>query len=277
MPRIRLHSLDDPRLEPYQRMKDRQLAREGNRFIAESQRVVERLLASDFPVDSVLVTDRRVEAVAPQVPESVPLYVVEEAEMTSLAGFAIHTGVLAVGRKKASPTLDALLPTDRPATLVICPEVKEQGNLGALCRVSAAFGVDGLILGPHCCDPFYRRALRVAMGTTFRVPIRRSDALLADLRVLRASHGVHLDAAVLDEGAESLRTVSRPPPPDRLGLVVGHEIEGIASELVQACDRWITLPMHLGTDSLNISVATAVFLYHFLPPDEPVRLPEAAD
>jgi tRNA G18 (ribose-2'-O)-methylase SpoU len=98
------------------------------------------------------------------------------------------------------------------------------------------------------------------MGTAFYLPIVRSVDLARDLRRLRDEYGVELVATVLDEDAESLDAVPRPP---RLGILFGNEAQGLSPEHVALCARRVTIPMKLGTDSLNVSVAAGIFLYHF--------------
>jgi tRNA G18 (ribose-2'-O)-methylase SpoU len=132
--------------------------------------------------------------------------------------------------------------------------------MGALIRISAAFGADALVLGERCCDPFWRQSIRVSMGTIFRLPLVQSQDLAGDLARLRGEWGVQLIASVLDDDAEPLAAVVRP---QRLGLLLGNEAQGLAERWIRLCDRSVTIPMQLGTDSLNVAVAAAVFLYHF--------------
>jgi tRNA G18 (ribose-2'-O)-methylase SpoU len=101
------------------------------------------------------------------------------------------------------------------------------------------------------------------MGTAFYLPIVRSDDLARDLQRLRDVHGVELVATVLDETAESLDAAGRA---ERLGILFGNEAQGLAAEHVGRCQRRVTIPMRLGTDSLNVSVAAGIFLYHFTRP-----------
>lgn len=273
MPLIFVDSLDDPRVAPYRNLKDRDLARSGDRFIAEGEQVVRRLLESDYPTESLMLSRRRVDAVAPLAPPNVPVYVLDDALVHQVVGYKFHSGVMAVGRRKAPLSLDALLSAaaDGAAlTLVILPEIANTENLGALVRISAAFGADALVLGQHCCDPFWRQSVRVSMGTIFSLPLVRSDDLLADLRILRDQWGIELAAAVVGERAEPLSGAGRGR---RLGLLFGNEAQGLGDEYVAACPRRVTIPMQLGTDSLNVAVAAAVFLYHFTretAPDQPV-------
>jgi tRNA G18 (ribose-2'-O)-methylase SpoU len=263
MPVIPVHSLDDPRLAPYRNLKERDLAREGDRFIAEGENLVKRLLASRLRTESVLLAERRVAEIAPLAPESIPIYAAPAAMVNQVLGFKFHAGVMAVGVRGASPSIDDVMAAAAAGgrvTLLICPEIEKTDNLGALIRIAAAFGVDAMILGERCCDPFFRQSVRVSMGAAFVLPIVRSDHLARDLGRLRGEFGVELIASVLDTDAERLDQVGRS---ERLGLLLGNEAQGIGGEYLVLCDRRVTIPMKLGTDSLNVAVAAGVFLYQF--------------
>src|SRR6266480_2622007 len=133
MPAIPVPSLDDPRLAPYRNLKDRELAREGDRFIAEGEHVVRRLLESDFDVDSLLLARRRQGEVAPLAPPGVPVYVVDDPLVHQIVGFKFHSGVMAVGRRKARVTLDSLMErmhNRARLTLVVLPDIANTENLG---------------------------------------------------------------------------------------------------------------------------------------------------
>jgi len=133
-----IHSIDsfaDPRVAPYRNLKDRDLAREGDRFIAESEFVVRRLIDSDFPIESVLLEDRRVEEIALIVPPHVPIYVAPKSLMTQIIGYKFHSGIIACGRRKPPATLEQIAaPPD--ATIVVCPDLNNAENLGSIIRIA---------------------------------------------------------------------------------------------------------------------------------------------
>ncbi len=258
---LAIETIEDPRLAPYRNLKDRELARLGGRFIAESDLVVRRLLASDFTVESVLVAQRKAAALAAIVPAEVPMYVLPERELDAVVGYPFHTGVLAVGLRKPSPGIDTILSKEATrSTLVICPDLSNHENLGSVIRIASALGVDAMLLGERCSDPFYRLCIRVSMGTIFSLPLLQSENLLDDLSKLRSEWGYQLTATVLDCQAEHLDGATRP---DRFGILFGNEAAGLSGEYVSACDRRVTIPMQRGTDSLNVAVAAGIFLYHF--------------
>ena len=262
----RVDSLDDPRVALYRNLKDRELERRGRHFIAEGEHLVRRLLSSDFPIDSVMLADRRVDEIAPLVRDEIPVYVVPQSLMNDILGLKFHSGVLACARRKPGQTLDAVVPRDKPQggrlTLVICPDISNVENIGSLIRLAAGFGADAMILGERCHDPFWRQSVRVSMGTIFQLPLYQSDDLARDLRRLRDEWGVELIATVLDAPpvAEPLEHARRG---EKLGILFGGEAQGLERQWTDACDRRVTIPMHHGTDSLNVAVAAGVFLYHF--------------
>jgi tRNA G18 (ribose-2'-O)-methylase SpoU len=256
-----VQSLDDPRIARYRNLKDRDLARDGARFIAEGEHVVRRLLASDYPVESVLLAQRRSGELSPFVPGGTPVYVVPDPLVHQIVGFKFHSGVAACGRRKPPATLDQVMSRlGEQAMIVVCPDIANTDNLGSLMRIAAAFGADAMVLGPHSCDPFYRQAIRVSMGAVFSLNLLQSDDLLRDLRRLRDEWAVQLVATVVDESAEPLESARRA---SRMAVLFGNEAQGLSPKLIDACDRRITIPMGLGTDSLNVSVAAGVVLYHF--------------
>ncbi len=261
MPRIAIESLDDPRVRMYRHLKASNLLRDGRLFIAEGTKLVERLLASDFQTESVLIAERREAEWGPKVPPDVPLYVVPQEVGEQLTGFNFHVGVLACGIRQPDRLLDDTLPRDTSRlTVVVCPNCDNPENLGAIIRIGSAFGIDALLLGRGCCDPFSRRVLRVSMGSALRLPIIESPDLERDVRRLREEWKLELIATVLDDTATPLSAATRSP---RAGLLFGNEADGLDDHWLSLCDRRLTIPMRLGTDSLNVAIAAGIFLHHF--------------
>jgi len=261
MPQIFVDSIDDPRLAAYRQLNQRNLTRQSGLFIAEGEKVVERLISSRFEVASLLAEAAFVERLAPQLPPDAPIYVARRELLEATIGFNFHRGVLACGRRQPPTQLAPLLAKLPPGrqTIVICDDVQDPTNLGSIIRATAAFGCAAVVLGSQCADPFSRRVLRVSMGTALHLPIVESRDLAADLAALRAAN-YEIAAAVLEESAEPLKTARRG---ERLALLLGNEAHGLAEEWLHWASRRLTIPMQLGVDSLNVAVAAAVMLFHF--------------
>ncbi|MDW8263653.1 MAG: RNA methyltransferase, partial [Phycisphaerales bacterium] len=151
-----------------------------------------------------------------------------------------------------------------PVLLVVCPEISNSENLGGLIRVSAALGATAMLLGERSCDPLFRQTIRVSMGAIFSLPIGQSRDCLADLRDLQRL-GVTRIATVLDESATPLASFG--PRPPRCALLFGNEAQGLPPAYVDLCERRLTIPMCLGTDSLNVAVAAGIILHHLVHQD----------
>jgi tRNA G18 (ribose-2'-O)-methylase SpoU len=251
-------SLEDRRLEPYRHLKRTNLTRWSGRFIAEGEKVVERLLASRFETESVLLSESRLDFLD-TIPDGVTVLVLPPEQCAHLTGYEFHQGVLACGVRRSSPLLDEIVPSRGRVTIAVAPKMTDPDNLGALLRLAAAFGLEAVLVGPGSADPFSRRTLRVSMGAAFAVPILEVDDLFGTLDRLKVL-GVQLIATVLERRAEPLMTAARP---ERLALLLGNEAHGLSADEVAACDRRITIPMAATADSLNVAAAAAIFLYHF--------------
>ena len=147
----------------------------------------------------------------------------------------------------------------RDATLLVCDGISNIDNIGMLFRNAAAFGVDAVILSPDCHDPLYRKSLRVSIGHALRVPYYRSDDWTKTLEELK-QRGVRVIGTSIDPEAIPLDELD---PPDRIGLIMGSEFDGLGEHSIRSCHQLVRIPMAEGTDSLNVGVAAAVFLHHF--------------
>lgn len=258
---IELSDIEDPRLHVFRHLKKTNLTRWSSQFIAEGKKLVVQLLQSDFTVQSILTSEKHVAFLEPHLPEDIPAYVLPHPLAQMLVGFTFHCGMLGCGLRKPPPPLEELLTTDRQHLLVVLPRTSDLVNMGSIIRIAAGFGATAVLTGEGSCDPFSRRALRVSMGNTLCLPVIEAGAdLAATLQELKQQYSFKLFATLLDESAEPLGQVT---PTGNCALVFGNEDSGLQPEWTNLCDRRITIPMHGGTDSLNVAVAAGVFLYHF--------------
>jgi tRNA G18 (ribose-2'-O)-methylase SpoU len=261
---------DDSRIEDYRSVRDRDLLGPDGRpglFVGETRLVVDRMIERPGMTKSVFVEARHAAALREALDAAgradVPLYVAEQPILEQIAGFNVHRGVLAVGWRPDAATLamDAALPKDGSLrTVLVCEEVRNIDNIGGLYRNAAAFGVDAVVLSPHCHDHLYRKCLRVSMGHALSVPTARSHDWPGDLARLRIDWGLHLIG--LATGARS-RPLEAIPLPDRVALVVGTEFDGLSDAALGQCDSLARIPMAAGIDSLNVTVAAAIGLHRF--------------
>jgi tRNA G18 (ribose-2'-O)-methylase SpoU len=236
-------------------------------FVAEGVLVVEHLLDSRFPIESLFVSRSRVPALTgllQRVSGAVPIYVADQPVMDEIVGFPIHRGFLACGRRVANP--DPIEVARDARALVILEDLSNHDNVGSVFRSVAALGGEGVsvILSQRCCDPLYRKSLRVSMGHALRVPYAIVDDLPAFFGQIHTlgytSIALTPDADAEPLSIESHRSIERP------ALCFGAEGPGLTGRTMAAADRRVRIPMGSGVDSLNISVAAAVTLHACLQP-----------
>jgi tRNA G18 (ribose-2'-O)-methylase SpoU len=227
-------------------------------FIAEGEPVVRRAVAAGYRMRSLLVDGKRYDAVRDIVAEShAPAYIASPDVLVALTGFNVHRGVLASFARKPQPLLPGLLSTTR--RLLICEDVTSTTNLGAVLRSAAALGVDGVLLSPACCDPLYRRAVRVSMGEALRLPTHRLASWPDALDDVRSA-GFALVALTPDAAADPIDRVLIPA---KAALLLGEEGSGLSPAALAASDLRVRIPLVAGVDSLNVAAAAAVACYVF--------------
>lgn len=257
-----VQSLDAPELALYRTLKRVEEHERAGVLVAANFKTVKRLLASRYTVVSALVTPAWLEKLEPplraRTEAELPIYVAEPKLLETITGYVMHQGALAVAKIPPLPDLETLLKNSpRPLLLAAVEGLASAENLGAVVRGCAAFGVHCLIVGETCGSPFQRRAVAGSMGTIFEQPLVRVASLVETLARLR-SQGVRCLAAHPRPGAKKLSAV------DMRGdccLVFGAEGPGLTDAVLAACDDAVEIPMPSHMNSLNVAVATGVFLY----------------
>ncbi|MGW5055506.1 TrmH family RNA methyltransferase [Actinokineospora sp. NPDC004072] len=250
----------DPRLADFRDLTtaDRRPDRPGGRglVIAEGVVVVQRLLASRYPVRALLGVPRRIEALADDLAGcDIPAYATSAEVMAETVGFHLNRGVLAAADRAEPVPLPELLAAAR--TIAVLEGVGDHENLGALFRNAAALGVDAVLLGPGCSDPLYRRSVRVSMGHVLAVPFAPLPDWPGGLDLLRAA-GFRVLALTPRADAVPLAEVAGG---GRVALLLGSEGPGLTDAAIAAADAAVRIPMSRAVDSLNVATAGAVAFY----------------
>lgn len=257
---IEITDTADPRLADFARGTD-VLLKNGKGphglYIAESALVLERALLVGHRVRSVLTLESNVEDVIARVGADVTVFTGASALLADLTGYELHRGLIASMERPALPNPADLLAAAR--RVVILENVVDPTNVGAIFRSVAAIGADAVLVTPDSSDPFYRRAIRVSMGTVLQVPWTRVGEWPATRRLLTTS-GFHVAALTPATDAVSLRDFAANAP-ERVALVVGTEGDGLTSGALAAADTIVRIPMRHGIDNLNVAAAAAVAIW----------------
>lgn len=254
--------IDDPgdeRVRDYFSLTDVALRRilepASGLYIAESEKVIRRALAAGHQPRSFLMAERWLSDMADIVEAtSAPVYVASAEVIREMTGFHLHRGALASMHRAALPSVTDVVADAR--RVLICEDIVDHTNVGAIFRSAAALGMDAVLVTPRCADPLYRRAIRVSMGTVFQVPWTRIEPWPGAVGAMQQAGWTVASFALADD-AVSLDALAADPPA-KLALVVGTEGDGLSPATLEASDLVVTIPMRGGVDSLNVAAATAV-------------------
>ena len=251
----------DPRLADYRDLRDIQLRRhlesEEGLFLAEGEKVVRRAVEAGHGVRSFLMAPRWLESLDDVLSRTdAPCYVVPEAMAEQVTGFHVHRGALASLVRTPLPTVEEVL--EGATSVVVCENIVDHTNIGAIFRSAAALGVDGVLLAPRCTDPLYRRSVKVAMGAVFALPWTRLPdwygalSRISDSGFTTVALTLAEDAVPIEEAVAGL---------DKVALVLGSEGHGLSVHWERSAQRSAVIPMRAGIDSLNVAAASAVACY----------------
>ena len=261
MPIIHLDSLDDPRLADYRMIRDPDLVRARQVFLAEGRLVVERLLAADrFTIRSLLLSDATYAALTSTLAHAAvepTVFLCRRDDFLGLTGMDIHRGCLALVERPRPSTVDEVLAG--ASTVIVLEAVANPDNVGGIFRNAAAFGVDAVLLSPTSCDPLYRKAIRTSMAATLRVPFARAAPWPDALVTLREA-GFEIAALTPRRPSQTLAHYIKGSQPARLALLLGAEGAGLSGEAEKMADIRIRIPIAPDVDSLNVAVAAGIAL-----------------
>ena len=252
---------EDPRVAAYRDIRERDLTGRQGLFIAEGEVVVRGLAspASRCRPVSLLLAEKRAAALQDLIqalPPTAPVYVARQAVLDRIAGFELHRGILGLGEKPAPPSLDAILEDIAPGDVfVVASGIGNHDNMGGLFRNAAAFGARAVLLDATCCDPFYRKAIRVSVGAVLRTPFAVAESVaLIDALDRAGVETLALTPSAHEHLSDYRRTGS-------VALMLGAEGPGLSSDLISRC-RPIGIAMAGGFDSLNVAATSAVARHH---------------
>lgn len=252
---------EDPRIAAYRDVRERDLVGRDGCFIAEGEVVLKVLATSArHHLVSALIVEKRIERQMPllaDLPDGIPVYRASQAVFDAIAGFPMHRGILAIGRRAPVPAAETLLASLGPRALVVVLfGIANHDNIGGIFRNAAAFGADAIILDGACCDPHYRKAIRVSVGASLIVPFARLSPG-EDAVELLGRHGFEV-LSLSPAGATPLSALARAP---RVAALFGTEGPGLPAELLSRT-RTIAIPMAGGFDSLNVATTSGIVLHH---------------
>jgi tRNA G18 (ribose-2'-O)-methylase SpoU len=254
----------DPRIAEFVSIRERDLTGRQGQFIAEGTVVLTMLAKAHAAgglvrAEKLLILKNRLAGLSDllsRFPADIPVYVADAPVLDAIAGFHLHRGVLALGRRLPPSDLQhriAALP-DGALVLVGCG-ISNHDNIGSLFRNASGFTADAVLLDETCCDPLYRKALRVSVGSVLTMPYSRQGSA-EDMLGALASHGFEI-WALSPSGEVEIGAIA---PGRRVALVMGTEGEGLPAAILSRF-RSARIAQAPGLDSLNVGTASGIALY----------------
>jgi len=225
--------------------------------VAEGIRVVEDLVASDLTVrwavsaSSIEDSERGGALCHALAARGILHRRVDDRDFEAIAGTETPQGVLAVADIPTASLADVAAAAS-PAVVLVLDAVQDPGNFGTLVRSAEAFGAAGVVALPGTVDPWNPKAVRSAVGSSFRIPIVQGT--WSDVRLALTNSDYELLGA-------DMEGTTLGSPPDRAALVVGNEGSGLSDEVRSTVGRLVAVPTRGRGDSLNVASAAAILLY----------------
>lgn len=222
-------------------------------FFAEGKKLCFDLAAS-LPVRSVFYTEDFVN----NCPEAADLaqdrYQIKDHVAEKMSETKTPQGLFCLFEIPTS----GLAEMDANKGILLCENLQDPANVGAIIRSAAAFGFGGVVLSSGSADPFSPKALRACMGTVGRIPLLCKQDITKTAQEL-AQNGVMVYATALQNAVPlATATIQRP-----CALLIGSEGAGLSKAALEAAGQTVYIPMHYGVESLNAAAAASVLLYHF--------------
>jgi TrmH family RNA methyltransferase len=240
----------------------RELARPGGdqrEMLLDGQHLVEEAITSGLVLDVAAFAARHVEGrlalLAARVAHSGTRTVeVSDDVLAAVSPVQQPSGVVAIARRPAS-VLRAVFERE-PQLVLLLHGIQDPGNVGAIVRAAEACGATGIVMCEGTADPFGWKALRGAMGSTFRLPVAVEGPMAEAIGSARAA-GARICATVPRGGTPLPRADLRTPA----AIVLGGEGAGLPAAVLDSADERLTIPMQPPVESLNVAIAAALILY----------------
>ena len=242
-------------------------AADGGDVLLDGAHLVDEALACAVPIEIAAFSDRQIDdghSPLARTAENLRaagarVLAVSEDVLAAMSPVQQPSGVVAIARLQPSelPAVFAM-PRTRSATqlVLVLAGLQDPGNVGAIIRSAAAFAASGVVAVDGSAHPFGWKALRGAMGGTFRLPIAARGSLAGVVSAARGA-GVRIMAAVPRGGTPLPELDLRRP----VAIVLGGEGPGVDQDALAASDDLLTIPMCDPVESLNVAIAAALILY----------------
>ena len=225
--------------------RERELRCQMREFVCDGEKLLNEAMAEKAEIVTALFSADKYSTV-PEIPGADAMLVTQDV-LDSITTLKSAQDVIFTCRMKKSE--------EKPLSrIILLDRLQDTGNLGTIIRTADALGIDA-VFEDGCADIYNPKTVRAAMGSLFRVPV--ISANFTELIPKLQKQGIKVYASELYGDVKSISDTSL----SYAGVVIGNEGNGVRREISSLCDSSIIIPMRGGAESLNASVAAAIFMY----------------
>jgi TrmH family RNA methyltransferase len=240
-------SIHNAQVKNWKRLHKRKYREKMQRFLIEGDHLIEAARESDWSIQTVILREG---TRMPNWCTSQQLAVVGADVFNEISQTETPQGIAAVVEmKKQTPTNDA-------DTLLI-DAVQDPGNLGTIIRTADAAGFTSIYLGQGTVDVYNEKVVRASQGSLFHVDIQ-VNAKLEEVIPTLQKQGYTVWASTLED-ATSLYEIK---PSGKTAIILGNEGAGVQKHIVSLADKTVKIPIYGKAESLNVSIAAGILMYH---------------
>ena len=241
----RITSRKNPLLQQVKKLLTSRKERENaGLFVADGTKLLQEAVKFCPELETVILSD----GVQADVPASVRVVRVPEDVMESISPMRSPQGALFLCRL---PEKTEFQP--KSGTLLL-DGIQDPGNLGTILRTADALEIPVVLL-EGCADPYSHKVVRSSMGAVFRTPIVQAN--WEQVKAACKEAGIPVAVTALSDRAKDIRGTAL----EQMAVVIGSEGQGVRSEIIQAADAELIIPMNPRCESLNAAVAATIVMW----------------
>ncbi|WP_449355781.1 TrmH family RNA methyltransferase [Virgibacillus natechei] len=240
-------SVKNNKIKAWRKLHKRKERIDAGIFLIEGLHLVEEAWKSNWTIDEIIAMD---EIELPDWIREVPVEFVSDHVFQHISQTKTPQGIAAIVKMNNPVKAGG-------NHVLLIDAVQDPGNLGTMIRTADASGFDGIVLGNETVDLYNDKVIRATQGSLFHIPIFQAN-LKQEIMELKQD-GFHIWATALSENAKAYNEMTKH---DKIALMVGNEGSGLQTELLQLADAIVTIPIYGKAESLNVSVAAGILMYH---------------
>ncbi|MFD1850100.1 TrmH family RNA methyltransferase [Oceanobacillus bengalensis] len=239
-------SVKNEKVKNWKKLHKRKERTNTGTFLIEGFHLVEEAWKSDWRIKEIIAVEG---LDLPEWCRNLPLEIVSEQVFLQVSQTMAPQGIAAIVEMK--PTVK-----HTGNYLLLLDSIQDPGNLGTIIRTADAAGMDGIMLGKATVDLYNDKVIRATQGSIFHIPIMQAN-LMDEVAKLKKENYTIWATALKD--AKKYNEVKID---EKVALILGNEGAGVNPDLVALADKIVTIPIYGKAESLNVSIAAAIFMYY---------------